>query len=328
MERKPAAASPLDALTADLGGPRTASFLDKANAAIDFEALAAGLRADMTPDQPKGGRPFTPLVLMIKALLLAKWFNLSDPQLEEQLLDRLSFRRFVGLGFNDPTPDQTCFVVFRRRLRQAGHDSTLFEGILTQLRDKGLVLKEGSLVDATLVEQARGGKNQDGESTRDRVAGHTKKHGRSYHGFKASVSVSVDGLITGYLFDTARVHDSRHIDQLVEGERVAVYADSAYMSKARSEGLARRGVHDGIVRRRVRGQEQLRPDQVEHNRRCSRLRSLVEHPFGWMKRGMGWRGARYRGARRNRMDFGLLAGAYNIKRSLSLLGMPLCPAAS
>ena len=328
MERKTAAPSLIDGLTADLGGPRTASFLDKASAAINFEALAAGLRADMTPDQPNGGRPFTPLVLMIKALLLAKWFNLSDPQLEEQLLDRLSFRRFVGLGLHDATPDETCFVVFRRRLRETGHGSTLFEGILTQLRDKGLVLKEGSLVDATIIEQARGGKDKEGVCTRDRVASHTRKHGRSYHGFKASVSVSLDGFVTDYLSDTAKVHDSRHIDGLIKDEDKAVYADSAYMSEARSEALACRGVRDGIVQRRVRGQKELRPDQVEHDRRCAELRSLVEHPFAWMKQGMGWRRARYRGARRNGMDFGLLAGAYNIKRSLSRLGMPLCPVAA
>ena len=324
MERRSDGPSLIDGMTADLGGPRTAGFLEKVQRVIDFEALADSIRADVAPEHRRGGRPFYPVVLMIKCLLLAKWYGLSDPQLEEQLRDRLSFRRFVGLGLTDPTPDETTFVNFRKRLRESGHGSTLFDGVLEQLRNKGLVLEEGSLVDATIVEQATGGKNAEGESTRDRGASFTKKHGRSYHGFKAHVNVSTDRIVTDYVFDTAKVHDSQHIDQLIEGETQAVYADSAYMDKQRSEELAERGVDDRIVQRRVRGQDELTEAQQAHNRACSKVRALVEHPFAWMEQ-MGYRKARYRGLTRNGLDFGLTALAYNIKRSLSLLGMALCP---
>lgn len=331
MERRSDGPSLLDGLAAELGGPRTASFLEKVERVIDFEALAASIRADVAPEQTKGGRPFYPVVMMIKCLLLAKWYGLSDPQLEEQLRDRLSFRRFVGLGLADATPDETTFVNFRKRLRESGHGSTLFDGVLEQLRAKGLVLEEGSLVDATIVEQARGEKRKTdnaggdaGESTRDRCASFTKKHGRTYHGYKAHVNVSTDRLVTDYVFDTAKVHDSQHIDQLIEDEQHGVYADSAYMDQQRSEDLAARGVHDGIVRRRVRGQAELTEAQQAHNRAASKVRALVEHPFAWMEQ-MGYRKARYRGLRRNGLDFGLTALAYNIKRSLSLLGMALGP---
>ncbi len=334
MERRSDGPSLIDGMTADLGGPRTAGFLDKVQRVIDCEALADSIRADVAPEHRRGGRPFYPVVMMIRCLLLAKWYGLSDPQLEEQLRDRLSFRRFVGLGLTDPTPDETTFVNFRKRLRESGHGSTLFDGVLEQLRNKGLVLEEGSLIDATIVEQATGGPRKQetrdaaggmaGESTRDRCASFTKKHGRSYHGFKAHVNVSTDRLITDYVFDTAKVHDSQHIDQLIEGETQAVYADSAYMDKQRSEELAERGVRDRIVQRRVRGQDELTEAQQAHNRACSKVRALVEHPFAWMEQ-MGYRKARYRGLRRNGLDFGLTALAYNIKRSLSLLGMALCP---
>jgi transposase, IS5 family len=324
MERKQIEPTLLDGMTVDLGGPRTGRFLESVSRAVNFDALAASIRADVAPAQPSGGRPFWPVVMMVKCLMLAKWFNLSDPQLEEQLRDRLSFRRFVGLSLNDATPDQTSFVVFRRRLRETGHMATVFDGVLAQLRARGLVLNEGSLVDATIIEAPRGGKDADGEPTRDRCASFTKKHGRTYHGYKAHVNVSTDRFVTDYVFDTAKVHDAQHIDALIEGEQTAVYADSAYMNKDRSERLAEGGVHDGIVKRRVRGQKELTHEQKAHNRSCSKLRALVEHPFGWMWQ-MGRVRARYRGLVRNAIDFGLKATAYNIKRSLSLLGMPLTP---
>ncbi len=324
MERKPMEPTLIDGLTADLGGPRTMGFLESVDKAINFEAVAATIRSDVAPPQPGGGRPFLPVVMMIKCLMLAKWFNLSDVQLEEQLRDRLSFRRFVGLSLTDATPDETSFVVFRKRLRQTGHVGTVFDGVLEQLRGKGLVLNEGSLVDATIVEAPRGRKNADGQSTRDRCASFTNKGGRKYHGYKAHVNVSTDRFVTDYVFDSAKVHDSQHIDALIEQETTAVYADSAYMDKKRSRRLAERGVHDGIVHRRVRGQTDLTDQQKTHNRACSKVRALVEHPFGWMWQ-MGYVRARYRGLVRNAIDFALQATAYNIKRSLSLLGMPLTP---
>lgn len=322
MERRGDGPGLIDGMAADLGGPRTAGFLEKVERVVDFEALAALVRADVAPQQPRGGRPFYPVVMMIKCLLLAKWYGLSDPQLEEQLRDRLSFRRFVGLSLAEDTPDETTFVNFRKRLRTSGHGSTLFDGVLDQLRGKGLVLEEGSLIDATIVEAPRGGNNAQGDSTRDRCASFTKKHGRTYHGYKGHVNVSKDRLVTDYVYDTAKVHDSQHIDQLIEGETEAVYADSAYMDQKRSEALAEQGIHDGIVQRRVRGQDELTEAQQAHNQAASRVRALVEHPFAWMGQ-MGYVKARYRGLSRNGLDFGLTALAYNIKRSLSLLGMAL-----
>ncbi|QQE12263.1 IS5 family transposase [Planctomycetota bacterium] len=323
MERRSSEPGLIDGLTADLGGAKTSSFLDKVQKAIDFKTLANGLREDLTPKQPKGGRPFWPVEVMVKCLMLAKWYSLSDPQLEEQLCDRLSFRRFVGLSLSDATPDETTFVRFRQRLRETGHGSTLFDSVLKQLQNKGLVLKEGSLVDATIITQSTGGKNKDGDSTRDRSASFTKKHGKTYHGYKASINASTDGFITDYRLDTAKVHDSQHIDELIEDEAVAVYADSAYMSKLRRKSLKNKGIFDGIIQRRVRGQKQLSVEQQRHNKACSQVRAKVEHPFAWLKQQMGYRRVRYRGLLRNGLDFGLIAAAYNIKRSLSGLGMGL-----
>ena len=233
------------------------------------------------------------------------------------LLDRLSFRRFIGLKMQDKTPDETTFVIFRKRLRKHGHCSTLFNKTVEILKQRGLILEEGTCVDATIVETSRGTKRDDGSNTRDKTASYTKKNDRTYHGFKAHIATDTNGIIKDYRFDTAKVHDSQHIDDLTADEEHCVFADSAYMSADRKKDLEARGVFCGIIQRRVRGQKELTPEQKWHNRLVAGFRAVVEHPFAWMKN-TGYRRARYRGLRRNAMDFALHAIAYNFKRSFSL----------
>src|SRR5688500_1233431 len=117
MERKLAQPTFTDALMLDYGSPRMAAFFDQMDAVVPWHELAASIADvfDDSRDEPsrgRGGRPHWPLVLMVKCLLLQKWFGLSDPGLEEMLRDRLSFRRFVGLSLEEQTPDETTFVKF------------------------------------------------------------------------------------------------------------------------------------------------------------------------------------------------------------------------
>lgn len=317
MERKRIQPTLLDGLTADLGGPRTIGFLDQCDRLISWQRLADSIADIFCEEQPQGGRPHWSLVLMIKCTMLQKWFGLSDPQLEENLRDRLSFRRFVGLSLADGTPDETTFVIFRRRLREGGHVERLFQTTLQCLNDKGLIVKEGTLVDATIIEAPLGHKRSDGSSTRDPSATKTYKHGRPYHGFKAHIATDKRGIIKDYVFDTAKSSDHDHADGLMKNEKKDVYADSGYMSKKRKEELEARGVFCGIVYRRVKGQKELTPQQKAHNRFVAGIRAFVEHPFGWMRKMGFWR-ARYRGLARNGLDFALRAIAYNWKRSFSL----------
>jgi len=319
MERQMNAPTFADAATTNLGCPRRAAFFDKCERHIPWQQMADAVADVFATDQGRGGRPHYPVVMLLKCLMVAKWFGLSDPDLEGMLLDRMSFRRFVGLGMSDDTPDETTFVVFRRRLREAGHAATLFDQAVAHLREQGLVLQEGTLVDATIIEAPKGSTTDEGLGhTRDRGASFTKKHGRTYHGYKAHVSTDTQGIVTDYVFDTAKVHDAKHIDQLIEGEAKGVYADSAYMDKNRKARLEGDGVFCGIVERRVRGQDELTAAQVRHNRSCAAVRAVVEHPFAWMK-AMGHRVARYRGLTRNAFDFACMAVAYNFKRSFSLI---------
>lgn len=320
MERKTHEPMLIDGLTADLGDPHMMGQLARLDQVVPWEKLAEPIRATYTPDAGQGGRPAVPVVMMLKLVMLQKWYNLSDPALEGQLLDRLSFRRFVGLGLRDAAVDHSTISKFRARLIAHGLLAELFDTVTAHLRQQGLIVQEGTLVDATIISAPRGRVAADGlGDTKQAAASYTKKHGRTYHGYKAHVATDTRGMIVDYVYDTAKVHDSQHIDQLIAGEKKAVYADSAYMDKDRQQRLEKDEVFCGIIQRRVRGQRELTPQQKQHNRACAAVRAAVEHPFAWLKNTGGYLRVRYRGLVRNAVDFGLGAMAYNFKRSLSLI---------
>jgi len=321
MERTTNQPTFLDSLTSDLGGRRTSEFFRKCNELIPWNELSEPLKGMYKNNTDKGGASNYPLVMMVKCMMLQKWFNLSDPMLEEMLDDRISFRRFVGLKMEQPSPDETTFVQFRKRLNAHCHIATLFEKTVAILKFRGVILEEGSCVDATIIEAPRGRTAKDGiSSTKDKAAGYTKKHGCIYHGYKGHIVTDCNGMIKDYRYDTASTHDSNHIDDMVDNEKHSVWADSAYMDKDRKSKLQQRGVFCGIIERRVRGQKSLTRLQKWHNRLVSGIRAVVEHPFAWMKN-TGYGRTRYRGMRRNALDFGLHVIAYNWKRSFSLMAI-------
>lgn len=305
-----------DVVLEDLGSTRTSKLLARLDAATPWDQLAHPIKR-LPEYKPHGaGRPPWEPTMMLKAMMLAKWFNLSDPGLEEALLDRISFRKFVGLSFADATPDETTFVKFRKRLREAGLEDYLFRSVVKHLDSQGFLVREGTMVDATIIEQSTGSKNDDGESTRDEDASFTRKHGKTHHGYKAHIACDLSGVVTGYKITTAKVHDSKCIDELVEDEEKAVYADSAYSSKDRRASLRHRGVIDAIVYKRSRGQKALYDWQDRWNMLVSKARSRVEHPFAMMKHQLGYRKVRYRGLERNAFDVCLMLMACNLKRGL------------
>ena len=312
-----------------LGGPKTIALLQKLDAAIPWNKLVAPIlklpeyaKYIQHPSHP-GERPIDPRV-MLKSQMLAKWYNLSDPQLEEQLKDRISFRRFVGLSQQDPTPDETTFVRFRARLREAKLDQYVFDTLLGHIDAQGLLVKSGKIVDATIVEQSTGHKtgkkDADGNdlTTRDPEASFTKKSDVSYHGYKIHAATDLSGIITGVIASTASHHDSRYIDELTKDEKHAVFADSAYSDADRRAELEKRGVLPAIIYKRKKGQKELSAWQKRWNRLVSRVRALGEHPFAWMKKLLNFTRCRYRGLRRNEFDFVLTVAAYNVRRAVSL----------
>ncbi len=317
-----------DLSVADLGGPRATAFFDRCAAEVPFDQLAASVADVFKDDSPAGGAPHWPVVTLLKVVFLQKCFGLSDPMAEEMLRDRISargqppdplaFRRFVGLSFDDKTPDHSTISVFRKRLRERGHGSTLFDKTLGILRARGLVMNTGTLIDATIIEAPLGSKRADGTSTADRCASKTVKGGRAYHGYRAHIATDRRGVVTDYVYDTASESEHTHFDHLARDEHKAVFADSGCRSKARVQRLRDRGVVAGICHRRVRGQKELTPRQKRLNRLVAPIRAFVEHPFAWVKQRLNNRRARYRGLARNALDFALSAVAYNFCRGFTL----------
>lgn len=306
----------VDVALSDLGGPRSAALLEKLDAATPWAQLAAPIAALLEYHNPGAGRrPWDP-VLMLKCLMLATWNNLSDPGLEEALRDRISFRRFVGLSFTDATPDETTFVRFRQRLREAGLHDVIFHAVVEHINRQGLLVREGTMVDATIIEAPRGRPRPDG--TRDTDASFTSTHGVPHHGYKGHIGVDLSGIVIRCAFGTARQHDADHFEDLIRGEDRLVLADSAYSSGARREHLRSRDVIDGICYKRNRGQKNLYDWQERWNRLVSRSRARVEHPTGMLKHQMGLRRVRYRGMQRNAFDIILTLTACNLKRSIHL----------
>jgi IS5 family transposase len=317
-ERESAQLSFAGTVVSQLGGKRTQALLNQLDASIDWESLAKPIRAVYR--NADGGAPAEPVVMMIKIVLLQKWFNLSDPQAEEQLNDRVSFRRFVGLRGEQAAPDETTIVVFRGRLREADLDRKLFDIVKRSIERRGLLMKEGTLVDALILEAPKGRKtgekDESGQeiTTRDPEASFTQKHGRTYHGYKGHVAADRSGIVTDFEFSTASHHDSRYIDELARKEKRAVIADAAYAEKDRRERLERKGVTDGIAHKRQRGQKELPPLLRRINRAIASIRSSVEHTMARLRK-WGAARARYRGERRNRFDFAMTLVAHNLRRA-------------
>jgi transposase, IS5 family len=307
-----------DLTLAGLGGRRSAEFFAHCQRLIPFDKLAASVANVFVEDRPQGGAPHWPVAMMLKILFVQKCYGLSDPQTEEALLDRISFRRFVGLSFDDKTPDQSTLWLFRERLDKAGHGSTLFDTTLELLRKQGVVLETGTLIDATLIEAPLGGKREDGSSTAQPCATHTAKGNRAYFGYRAHIATDRQGIITDYIYDTAYVSEHTHFDALAEHETRMVFADSGCRSQDRVAKLRSRGVLAGLCHRRVRGQKELTPLQQRFNRVVAGIRAFVEHPFAAVKK-MLPRRARYRTLRRNALDFGLCAMLQNWRQAMPRL---------
>jgi len=272
------------------------------------------------------GRPAFRALVMLKALLLQQWYSLSDPALEEALADRLSFRKFVGLRAHEPVPDYSTISRFRSALSAGGLEQKILAEVNRQLEAQRLMVKRGTLVDATLVEAAVAkpgmGDGAGARSPLDPDADWTRRGAHSHFGYKAHVAVDeASGLIRKAMLTDAKVAEVEVAEQLLCGDERTVYADKAYDSERLRGLLARCGIGDGIMRRAWWGQaHHPDPQLVARNRRLSKTRSAVERIFGLMKRSYGYRRVRYRGLARNALQLALLCVAINLRRALVLSG--------
>jgi len=197
----------------------------------------------------------------------------------------------------------------------------IFEEVNTVMKARGLILKEGSHVDATLIHSSEPKRKKDKQGkvisnkAADEDASYTSKRGQKYHGFKFHIASDRNGMIKKAITTTAKDSDIKELDHLIEDETHYVTADSAYMSKANKQKFRQKGIVNGIIERRVRGQSQLRTKQQKHNRHFAAVRSIVELPFAFIKHLMHYTRTRFLGLEKNDQYHLLLATAYNLKRA-------------
>jgi IS5 family transposase len=270
--------------------------------------------------EPEGaGRPpFEPLA-MLKALVLQQLYGLSDAGLEEALNDRVSFRRFVGLPLEADAPDHTTLCRFRNRLVAAGLMERLFAEFDHQLEARGLVLKQGTMIDASIIEAATTRPPHGGdEEALDPDARFAKKAGKpgAAYGYKAHIGVDCGTrLIRAAKLTPANVNETEVADQLIRFDERAVYADKAYAKRARSQMLKAHGIKDRIMHKSWGGGPKLTSWQRLHNILIGPIRAEVETIFAIFKRRMGYRSVRYVGLAKNGAHFLLLSLAYNMRRA-------------
>ena len=299
------------------GGAGRNRQLERIAALVDWASFAGLLGAIYAA--PVGRPSYGPLVLM-KCLLLQQWYRLSDPGLEEALSDRLSFRRFVGLALADPVPDHSTLSRFRAELVRRRLNERLLAELNRQLDQRGLIVKQGTLIDASLVE-ADGRRPRQGEPVEDRSdrdATWNAMPEQPLFGYKAHVAVDQgSGLVRQAILTPAHVSDKTPFLDLVQGDEQAVYADRGYESRWYRERLAEQGIADGVMRCDF-PRRRLTPAEHARNRAIGRLRAPVERSFAILKRWYGYRRVRYRSLVKNALQLQLLCLALNLRRALVL----------
>lgn len=292
--------------------------LDRLSALVKwyrFEKLLTPLR-----DGGPGRAAWPPLVLF-KGLLLQSLYGLSDRELEEALSDRLSFRRFVGLGLEESVPDHTVLTRFRNLLVGEGLLEKLFGELDRQLEKAGVILKRGTMLDATLIDAvstpptaARPSKDADAGAVRRGKAGFT-------FGYKAHVGVDEgSGLIRTVITTPANVNDTVIADDLIRGDEKTVWADAAYDTHARRARLKAEGRKVRIARRANKHHPEL-PARLKHyNRLIARRRAVVETTFATLKNRMKLTTIRYVGLAKASAQVTLAAIAFNMRRWAAITG--------
>ena len=299
-----------DEFRIDVAKSAGGSSLDEMSKLIDWteiDRLCAGIYA-----ATKGELAWPPLALF-RALRLAVWHDLSDVKLADALADRASFRRFCGFSATEPTPERTAFVRFRAELVRRGLDRPLFASITRQLEAKGVAVRTGTLVDATLIASAS--IRHDDEA---RWAGHRSR--KPVHGYKAHVATDAEGgLIRGVEVTPAEVHDAAELEAVLPAEPGDVYGDSAFAGRLSEHVIIARGGRPFTVQTGIWGGPEALARLQRHNADVRRVRCRIEKVFGTCKRSYGLRRMRWLGLVKAGLQVRLTAIAFNVRRSWRLL---------
>lgn len=319
----------------ELGDP-----LERLNKGVDFEMFREFLEDNLTRlSDGKGGRPPYDYVLMFKIVILQRYYNLSDEQVEYQINDRMSFMRFLDLTIADDVPDSRTVWNFREQLVDLVLIEPLFNLFLKELETLGLVVNEGKIIDASFVEVPRQRNTRDENkkiknneipedwkdkprklSQKDTDAKWTKKNNQTFFGYKNHIKTDDKSkIICKYKATSAEVHDSQVTKDLLEdkdkGEEL--YADSAYTGEKQEEVISEKELINQIHEKGYKNKP-LTDEQKESNKIKSKIRVRVEHVFGFMENSMNGMEIRSIGFKRVESIIGLSNLVYNMFRKIQL----------
>jgi len=306
---------------------RAVATLAKIDAVVNWSALVNIVKVIDKSNTPKGGRKPLPFEWKLKMLFLQYAFNLGDEELEDQLIDRLSFQQFVGIGLSHEIPDFTTLWYFKEALVKHKLMDRIFSSINSQLELEGLILKKGTIADATIIESDNrplsNGKRktlEENPSTQiDTQARSTEKNGKHYFGYKGHIGVDVESkLIRKRKFTPANVHDSQAMEEVLSGDEKSIWADKAYPNNKHKRIARKMGIYYGILDKKRRGGK-LSNKQQKRNRQKSSVRAAVEHPFAFMRKKLKMGLASAKNQVRNALRFDMNCILYNVLRASWLL---------
>ena len=298
---------------------RKREFLDEMNLVVPWAELVSLIAPHASQPGTKGGRPPLAVDTMLRIHFLQQWFNLSDPAMEEALYDTPMFREFAGLDVGeDHLPDESTILRFRHMLETHNLSIQILATVNATLTAKGLLLKQGTVIDATLIAAPSSTKNSTG--TRDPEMHQTKKGNQWHHGMKAHIGSDADqGLVHSVTTTAANAHDVTQAHALLHGEETDVFADSGYRGVEKREEIQAKhpdvNWHIAMMPGKRRALKKDTPmgailEKLEQTK--ARIRAKFEHPFRVIKRQFGYVKEKYRGLAKNTANLMTLFALSNI----------------
>ena len=291
-------------------------FLAEMDQVVPWPALIALIEPHYPKTGSKGGRPPYPLATMLRIHLMQQWYSLSDPALEDALIEVPTMRRFAGIDMlSDRIPDETTILAFRHLLEKHNLGEQIFETVKAHLKERGMAMKQGTIIDATLIAAPSSTKNKAGE--RDPEMHQTKKGNQWYFGMKIHAGVDKDsGLIHSIVTTAANVHDLTPAAELLHGEEEVVYADAGYQGIGKRPEMAGKSTEFRVAMRPGKRRalsdtpDGKLQDLVETAK--AHIRAKGEHPFRVIKQQFGFQKTRLRGMVKNRCKVNVLAALTNL----------------
>ena len=294
---------------------RREKFLEQMDQLIPWKRLEKKI-ARYYPKPGNGRRPY-PLSTMLRVHCMQLFYNLSDPAMEDALYEIESMRRFAGLSLSGPLPDETTILKFRHLLEQHKLGKEILKEVNRHLEKEGLLLREGTIVDATIISAPTSTKNQSGQ--RDPEMHQTKKGNEWHFGMKMHIGVDETfGVIHSLETTPANTHDITQTEHLLHGQEDTFWGDAGYLGADKRENLSDRNIEWNIAARPGKRKKMNGVELLLEKTKAS-VRAKVEHPFRRVKQQFGYNKVRYRGLEKNNNRLHVLAACSNLLTCKSML---------